>query len=162
MDAGNFQRVNSTLCCRNHIPLQDTGNASSRDRYYRPSICHPFGNHLLPTHFEIRLDTVGIKRRTKLHDIEENREDSSFSSSRRYRIRSRDRLSFVELRRERRVHLRRGGAVGGEGRRGRFEDRVTGRIVYSPRLVKATNCSLRARLLRFAANHCAFALARTR
>lgn len=36
----------------------------------------------------------------------------------------------------------------------RFEDRVTRRIVYFPRLVKTTNCSLRARLLR-----CAFALA---
>jgi len=30
----------------------------------------------------------------------------------------------------------------------RFEDRVTGRIVYSLRLVKTTNCSLCARLLR--------------
>lgn len=55
---------------------------------------------------------------------------------------SRGGLSFVELRRrtwDASLRLR---------VPGRFEDRVTGRIVYSLRLAKATNCSLRARLLR--------------
>lgn len=70
---------------------------------------------------------------------------------------SRGGLSFVELRRKRGVHpstLQTWGAA-----LGRFEDRVTGCIVYSPRLMKATNCSLRARLPRLAADRCAFALA---